>query len=599
MKCPQCQAILKDSAIFCNHCGRRLVERPKSGSRVRRIVSERRPNELPITMRILERPSGEHPIIPERPSTEQTTTSSQLSIDSTSDVEQPVEEYSTGIPSSMAQNEGIDAIIAAETREWALDSPLPTSKDDTPSYFSQGTVIAERYRITSVLGKLANGVVYEIDDEEANSKCWSCNAQITGDDQFCSECGAERQEHVVYLSNVPPPHADEAQAISVEDTTYWIFQRPPRDISWLVDVPEEPVSDQNPSVADLSTNEPATMALPADNLSSPTESISGDETESDQLATGDDADTMALPLEQLGPIIAHQKAEWQQNDAPTVEVNIPNYYDLEPLILLSPQIRVGYASDVGQSRRGKPNEDTAVVLTLGFAGDSIPYSLTLCLVADGLGGHDDGQRAGRLSARIITDYIVQNLWIPSLNNPDLTYDAHGLGEFLRQSIQLANKQIVDINGREGGDMGCTVTAMLAMGDQACIANVGDSRTYHYDGQMLRKVTVDHSLVARMVTAGLLTPDEVYIHPQRSQIYRSLGDEIDVVVDLFPQRIVSGDVFVLCSDGLWEMVRDPDLEGIMRSMSGQNPQLVAEQLVFTANAHGGDDNVTVVVAQVVI
>jgi serine/threonine protein phosphatase PrpC len=148
-------------------------------------------------------------------------------------------------------------------------------------------------------------------------------------------------------------------------------------------------------------------------------------------------------------------------------------------------------------------------------------------------------------------------------------------------------------------MGCTVTAFLAQGTAMCVANVGDSRTYGFDGAQIQRLTTDHSLVARLVTAGMLAPDDVYSHPQRSQIYRSLGDEGELIVDLFPREARPGETYILCSDGLWEMVRDPDIAALLHEQAGAPAQQVAEQLIQLANANGGEDNVSVIVAQVTL
>jgi serine/threonine protein phosphatase PrpC len=288
-----------------------------------------------------------------------------------------------------------------------------------------------------------------------------------------------------------------------------------------------------------------------------------------------------------------------ESDSPTIEAP---YFEATALLAgFMPrwQMRLGLMSDVGRARRGKPNEDTSIALALDYAGDNAPPPLALGVVADGLGGHDDGQRAGRLAARAIARYVMQHLWLPSLaGEATPPRDPAHLGAVLRAAIQDANAAILKLNRQEGGDMGCTVTAIIAQGEAACVANVGDSRTYFFDGHSLSRVTTDHSLVARLVAAGMLTPDEVYTHPQRSQIYRSLGDEGDVQVDLFPHRLRVGESFVLCSDGLWEMVRDPEIERLLAGSVLGDPQALALQLVEMANANGGDDNVSVLVAQVV-
>ena len=291
-------------------------------------------------------------------------------------------------------------------------------------------------------------------------------------------------------------------------------------------------------------------------------------------------------------------AVWQQNDSPTVETMILDT-SIEESLMGQIQFRAALASDPGQTRHDKLNEDSSLVMQLSYGGDSTPLPLTVCLVADGLGGHDDGQRAGRLTVRIIAASIINKLWLPTLSGiMGSSFTAQELGNFLRDGIQEANKHLLNLNRAEGGDMGCTITALIAQGEEACIANVGDSRTYHFDGTTLAAVTRDHSLVARLVAAEMIAPEDVYTHPQRSQIYRSLGDDPRVEVDLFPFHAVQGETYILCSDGLWEMVHDPAIAQILTHSQSVDPQIIARQFVVAANAFGGEDNISVIVAQVV-
>jgi protein phosphatase len=130
-----------------------------------------------------------------------------------------------------------------------------------------------------------------------------------------------------------------------------------------------------------------------------------------------------------------------------------------------------------------------------------------------------------------------------------------------------------------------------------IGHVGDSRAYLLRGGAFRQLTTDHSLVAELVESGVLTPEEAEHHPQRSAITRALGTEPAVEVDLFTVAGEPGDVFLLCSDGLSSMVPDDQVAAAIEA-SERDPERAAEALVTTANARGGEDNITVVLFELV-
>ena len=169
---------------------------------------------------------------------------------------------------------------------------------------------------------------------------------------------------------------------------------------------------------------------------------------------------------------------------------------------------------------------------------------------------------------------------------------------LSAAIQQANKAILRYGEQKTSarGLGCTVTAALIQNDQAYIANVGDSRTYLLRNGDLKPITKDHSLVARLVEAKQIEPDDVYSHPQRNLIYRSLGaGHKTVEVDVFHETLHPGDILLLCSDGLWEMVRREDL---LRTLSDKgNLQKISDTLIDLANANGGEDNITAIVVHV--
>jgi PPM family protein phosphatase len=168
---------------------------------------------------------------------------------------------------------------------------------------------------------------------------------------------------------------------------------------------------------------------------------------------------------------------------------------------------------------------------------------------------------------------------------------------LNDAIKLANTAIVDYGDshREARGLGATVTTALIVEGQAFIANVGDSRTYLIREGAIERVTRDHSLVERLVEMEQITPDEVYDHPSRNLIYRSLGaGHADVDVDIFIERLQPGDALLLCCDGLWEMIRDPQLLSIISETD--DVERACERLISTANENGGEDNITAVLVR---
>jgi len=254
-------------------------------------------------------------------------------------------------------------------------------------------------------------------------------------------------------------------------------------------------------------------------------------------------------------------------------------------------------SDAGNVRRSDPNEDSTLVLMFQRIHESKSWPAGVFIVADGMGGHDNGQLASRMAINTLAERMVREL----LGTP-LAHEKAGEAEkerdedayvaLLQGAVEDANAAICQVNQRDKTDMGSTITGFMIVGDYAYILNVGDSRTYMIRGGQIYQLTNDHSLVGQLVAGGLIAPEDVYTHPQRSQIFRSLGDRLNVQIDIFKQQLHPGDILLSCSDGLWEMVRDPQIESILNN--APDPQVACTQLIDAANANGGEDNVSAVV-----
>ncbi|MFL5626352.1 MAG: protein phosphatase 2C domain-containing protein, partial [Ktedonobacteraceae bacterium] len=186
-------------------------------------------------------------------------------------------------------------------------------------------------------------------------------------------------------------------------------------------------------------------------------------------------------------------------------------------------------SDAGDVRRSEPNEDSTLVLMLQRVHESQATPAGVFIVADGLGGHDNGQVASRMAINTIAERMVRELLGAPLASEKagqgtVKADEDALVTLLQSTIEDANAAICQVNQRDKTDMGSTITGFMIVGDYAYILNVGDSRTYMVRSGQIYPLTNDHSLVGQLLAGGLIQPDDVYTHPQRSQIFRSLGDK---------------------------------------------------------------------------
>ncbi|HEV8193836.1 MAG TPA: protein phosphatase 2C domain-containing protein, partial [Ktedonobacterales bacterium] len=266
----------------------------------------------------------------------------------------------------------------------------------------------------------------------------------------------------------------------------------------------------------------------------------------------------------------------------------------EVLFPKGPRVVGASASDAGLTRAADHNEDSLGLVIFSTTHNSRTEPLALAAVADGLGGHASGMDASRTVIQVMMERVLREVlttrWEGSDEEQDLDLEA-----LLREGARAANKALCEINKATEIDSGSTLVSAIIFGDTACIANMGDSRAYVLDRGQLCRVSVDHSLVEQFVGAGMITDEERYSHPQRNQVFRSLGSEENLEPDVFTQKLRPGMRFLLCSDGLWEMVRDDEIAHILRETP--TVQQACDALIAAANAHGGEDNIAAVILEV--
>ena len=233
-------------------------------------------------------------------------------------------------------------------------------------------------------------------------------------------------------------------------------------------------------------------------------------------------------------------------------------------------------TDVGQKRT--VNQD--FVFTSETPVGNLP---NLFVVADGMGGHKAGDFASSYAVEVLLSTIRED----ENSNPV---------KIIRAAIENANTQLL----REASDnetmsgMGTTMVLVTIVGHYAYVANVGDSRLYLVDENKISQITKGHCLVEEMVRMGEISRDDARNHPDKNIITRALGAGRDVDVDFFDIRLTPGDILLLCSDGLSNMVPDEDIRQVIRT--SETLEETGRRLVSMANDNGGRDNIAVVLVE---
>jgi serine/threonine protein phosphatase PrpC len=239
-------------------------------------------------------------------------------------------------------------------------------------------------------------------------------------------------------------------------------------------------------------------------------------------------------------------------------------------------------SDVGRKRKG--NEDSLVVNP----------EHGLFVVADGMGGHAAGEIASKVAVDSINEFVCltggdEEITWPFGLDENISYD----GNRLKTAIRYANRKVLEATKEksEYEGMATTVAAVLVDGDAANLGHVGDSRVYLMRDGEITQLTSDHSWVNEQIQSGVISPDQARTHPLRNVVTRALGGKPDLQVDMQQHKAKAGDILILCSDGLTTMIPDEDIARVVRD-SGGDVEKAAQALVASANAKGGEDNITV-------
>ncbi len=253
-----------------------------------------------------------------------------------------------------------------------------------------------------------------------------------------------------------------------------------------------------------------------------------------------------------------------------------------------PQLLVGSAQSVGRQR--DHNEDTLLIFQSILADGDTGVPFGLFLVADGMGGHLHGEIASGSAARALSEFIIKRLYSP-LMGLDPEPQNESLQELMEMSVREAQQAV--LKRAPGG--GTTLTAALVLGEQVTIAHVGDSRAYfiYPDGRM-QIMTLDHSLVRRLVDLGQLTEEQARTYPQKNVLYRALGQTEPFRPDIHTHLMPHPGYILICSDGLWGSVPDTEMFNIIST--APNPSIACNRLVDAANAAGGPDNISAVIVQ---
>ncbi len=272
------------------------------------------------------------------------------------------------------------------------------------------------------------------------------------------------------------------------------------------------------------------------------------------------------------------RGKYNKHKETTVLTN-PAYGSAHPL-------EIAAKTDPGKLR--SLNEDSIATVS----------DLGLLVLADGMGGYQSGDVASSLATQIIVEGLARELRGQSNNgSSDVVRIVEEVVKRANQAIHLESQQRAQrAHNSQSQAMGSTLALLLFRNNQVTMAHVGDSRIYRLRANRLELMTHDHSLLQEQIDRGILDSEAAATSHNRHLVTRGLGLQADVEVALDEREALPGDVYLVCSDGLNDMVDNTDIELVLNSLQANLP-LAASQLVMIANDNGGDDNISVILAKV--
>lgn len=241
-------------------------------------------------------------------------------------------------------------------------------------------------------------------------------------------------------------------------------------------------------------------------------------------------------------------------------------------------MRVFAKTDLGKAR--DMNEDFYYI-------PSNEDELKLYILADGMGGYNGGEIASRLATASVKGYIESNFC-------QIPHDKESILKLIASAIEYANMVVFEKSkeSTELENMGTTLEVCLIYNNKAFIGHIGDSRVYRIRQEFIRKLTTDHSYVEQLVKDGTITKEEAQNHPKKNMLMKALGCTAYVEPDLMVKGFLKGDILLICSDGLTNMVKEQEIYEYVK----ENIETSCDNLVKRANEMGGYDNITVLTIQ---